>query len=105
MSNLAEKEGVWFVYDGECPMCTSAAHALRIKKDYGALHLINAREAANDPLVKEINQQGFYHGKDALKFMARYGDAGNVFTAVWPLHSRSADHADGERLCGRDCCG
>lgn len=95
MSNLAEKEGVWFVYDGECPMCTSAAHALRIKKDYGSIHLINARKMANDPLVDEINQRGldldegmviyasdrFYHGKEALRFMARYGEASNVFTA------------------------
>ncbi|MBN8520657.1 MAG: DUF4166 domain-containing protein [Alphaproteobacteria bacterium] len=95
MSDLAEKGGVWFVYDGECPMCTSAAHALRIKKDYGTIHLVNAREAANDPLVHEINKRGldlddgmviyvsdrFYHGKDALKFMARYGEASNAFTA------------------------
>lgn len=95
MNNPAEKEGVWFVYDGECPMCTSAAHALRIKKDYGAIHLINARDATDEPLVKDINKRGFdldegmviyasgrfYHGKDALKFMARYGDAGNLFTA------------------------
>ena len=86
--------GVTFVYDGECPLCTSAAHALRIKQEYGSIHLINAREAENDPLVREINQRGydldegmviyadnsFYHGKDALKFMARYGDAKNAFT-------------------------
>ena len=96
MSKVAEKEGIWFVYDGECPMCASAARALRIKKDYGALHLINAREAAHDPLVQEINKRGldldegmvivapdrFYHGKEALKFMAQYGDARNVFTAL-----------------------
>ena len=135
MSNVAEKEGIWFVYDGECPMCTSAAHALRIKKDYGALHLINAREAANDPLVQEINNRGldldegmvivapdrFYHGKEALKFMAQYGDARNVFTALckslfwsdaissltypwmrgvrnWLLHRKNAERIDNLNL-------
>lgn len=95
MSKVDKSAGVSFVYDGECPMCTNAAHALRIKKDYGSLNLINAREAANDPLVVEITQRGFdldegmviyaedrfYHGKEALKFMARYGDARNIFTA------------------------
>ena len=77
-------------------MCTKAAQAFRIKQEHGALHLVNARTAANDPLVQEINKRGldldegmviyaqerFYHGKDALKFMARYGDAhNNTFSA------------------------
>lgn len=96
MSDVDKSAGVSFVYDGECPMCTKAAHALRIKQDYGAIHLINAREATNDPLVLEVTQRGFdldegmviyaedhfYHGKEALKFMARYGDARNIFTAL-----------------------
>jgi predicted DCC family thiol-disulfide oxidoreductase YuxK len=86
MSNLAEKQGVWFVYDGECPMCNTAAHAFRIKQQYGSLHLINARKTKDDPLIEEINKRKidldegmviycedrFYHGKDALKFMARW---------------------------------
>lgn len=96
MNDAVKQSGIWFVYDGECPLCRYAAHALRIKKDYGTLHLINAREAGNDPLVQEVNRRGldldegmvivaegtFYHGKDALKFMARYGAAENVFTAI-----------------------
>jgi len=92
MSNMAEKQGVWFVYDGDCPMCNTAANAFRIKQQYGSLHLVNARETKNDPLIEEINrrkldldegmviycQDRFYHGKDALKFMARYGDTNGV---------------------------
>lgn len=89
MNSLAQKQGVWFVYDGDCPMCNMAAHAFRIRQEHGALHLVNAREASNDdPLIREINhrrldldegmviycQDRFYHGSDALKFMARYGD-------------------------------
>lgn len=84
------------MYDGECPLCKSAAHAIKINKEYGALHLIDAREAADHPLIKDITMRGldldegmviytknhFYHGKEALKFMAQYGDAHNLAGAV-----------------------
>ena len=94
MNSDEKLEGVWFVYDGACPMCSSAAHALRIKKDYGSLTLLDAREAIDHPLLMEVTRRGFdldegmviytgdhfYHGKEALKFMSRYGDARNVFT-------------------------
>ncbi len=94
MSVPDKKDGVWFVYDGECPLCTSAAQALRIKKKHGSIHLIDARINSDDPLVEEINHRGFdldegmviyhqsrfYHGRDALKFMAQYSEARNAFT-------------------------
>ena len=93
MRALKEMSGVWFVYDGDCPICTYAAEALRIKQKFGSLSLLNARETADAPLIDEINKQGydldegmviyasdeFYHGKDALNFMARYGEASNLF--------------------------
>jgi len=34
---------IWFVYDGECPLCKTAALALKIKQEYGQLTLLNAR--------------------------------------------------------------
>lgn len=84
---------IWFVYDGECPLCKSAALALRIKKAYGSLNLLNARESINHPLILEINRRKldldegmiimegdhFYHGKDALKFMAKFGENKGIF--------------------------
>jgi hypothetical protein len=87
--------GIYFVYDGDCPLCTSAALALRIKQDYGTLNLINAREAADHPHVRELTRRGLdldegmaifadgriYHGADALGFMARYGETRNAFMA------------------------
>lgn len=96
IEEAGQSKGIWFVYDGDCPLCTSAALALRIKRDYGTLHLINARQAADDPCVQEITRQGLdldegmaifadgriYHGKDALCFMARYGETQNAFMAV-----------------------
>jgi len=91
MSNTGE--GVWFVYDGDCPVCSMAAHALRIKAQYGSLHLINAREDSSSPLLDEIRRRElnldegmvivceghFYHGKSALRFMARHGDSKGLF--------------------------
>lgn len=97
MNKLNEKPGVWFVYDGDCPICTQAATALRIKQRYGELHTLNAREAGADPLMDEINRRGldldegmviyvdgqFFHGKDALKFMARHGETQNMLMAAF----------------------
>jgi len=88
---------IHFMYDGECPMCTNAALAYRLREKFGALQLVNAREVDdNTPLMQEIKRRGidldagmvivhdgrYYHGKDALKFMAKHGapkDAFNVF--------------------------
>lgn len=97
MNSLSEKHGVWFVYDGECPICNHAAEALRINEEYGELHTVNARKASDDPLVTEITRLGldldegmviyangqFVHGKDALKFIAKYGESANIFMAVF----------------------
>ena len=93
MNALIEKHGIWFIYDGECPLCKSAALALRIKEEYGTLNLLNARENIEHELIKDINTYGydldegmvifdgghFYHGKDALSFMARFGDRKGLF--------------------------
>lgn len=73
-----------------------AASALRIRKEYGALNLVDARENAEEPLLREIKEKGFnldegmviwcngqfFHGKDALIFMARYGDKKGWFNAI-----------------------
>ncbi len=44
MKNDLNTKGTWFVSGGECPLCSSAAHAIRIKAKFDSLHLINARE-------------------------------------------------------------
>lgn len=93
MTNESQQNEVWFIYDGECPLCKTAALALRIKEDYGYLNLLNAREAKEHPLIEQINTLGldldegmviydgkqFLHGKDALRFMARFGDNRGLF--------------------------
>jgi predicted DCC family thiol-disulfide oxidoreductase YuxK len=87
---------VWFVYDGQCPICSVAAHALQIKKSVGNLHLVNAREDKDHPLLKEVNERqldlddgmvlkyrdGYYHGEDALHMMALLGSGQGWFNRM-----------------------
>ena len=104
MNEQCAEAGIWFVYDGDCPLCRNAALAFRIRKEYAVLHLINARELEPaHPLMQKINQQGldlddgmviydgqrFYHGAGALRFMAVHGATSGVFNKVnkvfaWP---------------------
>lgn len=95
--------GIWFVYDGECPLCTQAAVALKIKKDFGTLHLVDARQTKDSPLLQQINAMGldldegmviydgsqYYHGHSALKFMSIYGEKRGVFNLLTGLFFRS----------------
>ena len=95
-SQAKEARGIWFVYDGDCPLCTSAAKALKIKQDYGKLYLVNARDSKRHRLVQAINKRGLdldegmviydgqrlYHGHKALNFMARYGDERSAFNLL-----------------------
>ncbi len=90
------KEGVWLIYDGDCPICTTMTHALQIKKTVGHLHLVNARENREHPLLKEVNdrrlnldegmvlkyQNRYYLGKDALHMMALLGSAQGWFNQI-----------------------
>ncbi|RLU02331.1 MAG: DUF4166 domain-containing protein [Ketobacter sp.] len=89
-SNASNQDwtGVWFVYDGDCPICSMASHALRVKQQFGRVTLLNAREYTDHPLLKEIRERQldldegmvivhagqFYHGQDALAFMAHHGE-------------------------------
>ena len=86
------------VYDGECPICKMSVDAFRLGRDYGRLDLIDARKAkvANHPLMAAIHMRGldldkgmvvhaegrFYHAELAMCFLAQYGDAGHIFTAI-----------------------
>ena len=104
-SNLTykNKNEVWFVYDGDCPICSTAARALQIKKSVGGLHLVNARDDKKHPLLVEINRRqldldegmvlkygdGFYHGEDALHMMALLGSGKGWFNRINALLFRS----------------
>jgi predicted DCC family thiol-disulfide oxidoreductase YuxK len=101
---------VWFVYDGECPICSMAAQALRIKQAVGALHLVNARLNTQHPVLAEVNarrlnldegmvlkfQGAYYHGQDALHLMALLGSPHGWFNCMNALLFRSRTVA---RVC------
>lgn len=94
---------VWFVYDGDCPICQVAANRFQINKAVGKLHLVNAREDKENPVYKEINEKGlnldegmvikfndvYYHGSDALYIMAMLGTNQGWFNLLNYLLFRS----------------
>jgi len=96
-------EGVWFVYDGDCPICSLAAEALRIREAAGPLTLVNARQESDHPLYIEITDAGFdldegmvlrvggrnYHGRDALNMMALLGSGHGWFNRMNALLFKS----------------
>ena len=97
-------DNVYFVYDGDCPLCCIAAKGIRIRQAVGQLHLINARDddAAN-PILQVINAKGFnldkgmviclnnsyYYGIDALHMMALLSSNHGWFNRVNYLLFRS----------------
>lgn len=87
---------IWFVYDGDCPICCMAAHALRIREAVGKLHIVNARAKKTHPVYQRIvaagydldagmviqYQDSFYHGEDALHLMAMLGTGQGWFNRM-----------------------
>lgn len=98
------KGEVWFIYDGDCPLCTMAANALQIRKAVGPLHLLNAREENGHPVLLQIQSKGlnldegmvilfqdtYYHGADALHVMALLGTGQGWFNRLnaWLFRSQ-----------------
>lgn len=92
----AKNDGIYFIYDGACPICHYAAHALRIRQAAGQLHLVNAREDRDHAMIRAVNQRGldldagmviayggtFYHGKDALHVMSLIGSDSGWFNKI-----------------------
>src|SRR5579872_5543824 len=89
-----DKNTLYLIYDDECPLCRSSAHALNIKKAVGNLVLINARES--HPLVKAAYARGFdpdigiiviyndqyYFGADAAHFLALLNSSNSKLNAI-----------------------
>lgn len=82
-----EKPDIWFVYDGECPICQMGATMFKVSENVGTLHTVDARAESDHPVMKEVNearlnlddgmvikyQGALYHGEDALHLMAQIG--------------------------------
>ena len=81
------KETLWFVYDGECPLCQMGASLYDVKQSVGTVVTIDARTEQDHPVMKEVNdahlnvdegmvikyKDRLYQGAEALHLMATLG--------------------------------
>tara|TARA_E500000305_G_scaffold20022_1_gene15113 strand:- start:4660 stop:5076 length:417 start_codon:yes stop_codon:yes gene_type:complete len=106
-------KGFWLIYDGECPLCRSAAHAFAIREEYGAINLVDARSAPDHPAclwacaegldldegMVIFANGGIYHGAGAVSFLAKFGEPASLLTRVGArLHRSSAISALAYRM-------
>jgi predicted DCC family thiol-disulfide oxidoreductase YuxK len=85
-------DDIWFIYDGECPICRIGASFYKVRQSVGRLHTVNAREDKKHPVMLEVHQANLnldegmvikcrgklYQGDAALHIMAMLGaDAGS----------------------------
>jgi predicted DCC family thiol-disulfide oxidoreductase YuxK len=89
-----DASALYLIYDDECPLCRSSAHALTIKKAVGNLVLINARES--HPLVSAAYARGldpdlgiiviyndqYYFGDDAAHLLALLNSSQTKLNAI-----------------------
>lgn len=94
---------LYFVYDGECPICSMGAGLYRLKQSVGVLRTIDARKEHDHPLMQQIKEAGLdldqamvvaydgalYHGDAALHLMAVLGDDANWFNHMNVMLYRS----------------
>ena len=99
--------GIWFVYDGDCPVCQIGASLFKVRQAAGELVLLNARTETAHPLLQEINAAGLnlddgmvikyrdqlYHGHKALELMAVLGADDGMFNRFNRLMFRSSTMA------------
>lgn len=85
---------LWVVYDGECPFCSSYVRLYRLREVAGRVHLVDARES--HPIVAEVRALGldldegmavkaagrFYHGAEAMNFLAILGSGDGLFNRL-----------------------
>ena len=84
---MPANETVWFVFDGECPLCHMGASLYKLKQSVGEFVTVDARTEQNHPVMQEVLAAGLdlnegmvvkyrdalYHGRDALHLMATLG--------------------------------
>lgn len=96
MNSEQPKEDIWFVYDGECPLCQMGARYYQLRAAVGKLITVDARTEHAHPVMQEIKQAGWdmndgmvikyqqklYQGSDALVLMARLGAEDDIFNRI-----------------------
>ncbi len=91
-----EKPDIWFVYDGECPVCQLGASLFTVRQSVGTLHTVDARTQKDHPVMQEVNAArldldvgmvikylgNLYQGEDALALMAKIGTDEGLFNKI-----------------------
>jgi predicted DCC family thiol-disulfide oxidoreductase YuxK len=84
---MTKADDIWFVYDGECPICQLGASFYKVRQSVGHLHTVDARTERDHPVMREVNRAGLdldegmvvkykerlYQGEEALHLMATLG--------------------------------
>lgn len=90
------KSDIWFVYDGECPICQMGAAFFKVRQAVGVLHTVDARTEIDHPIMAEIRaakinlddgmvikfDDMLYHGDEALQLMATIGDDRDMLNRI-----------------------
>lgn len=85
---------ILLIYDKECPVCDAYCRMIRIRKDFGTLKLVNAREPGK--AMDEINALGLdidqgmvlqmdeqtYYGSDAIHTLALISSRSGFFNRI-----------------------
>lgn len=89
-----DKNDVWLVYDGECPLCNAYCKYARINEAVGKLHLVDARQPG--PLMDEITAAGLdidqgmvvkfenviYYGSEAIRMLTLLSTRSGFFNRM-----------------------
>ena len=102
--NMTENETeIFILYDGECPFCSRYVRMTRLSHAMEHVHLLNLREHANHRLVQEASSLGldfnagmvvahnqqFFHGADAMHYLALITTYSGVFNAIMRMVFRN----------------
>lgn len=85
---------IYLIYDKECPMCNFYCNLVRIKKFFGNLVLLNAREDCDQ--VQKITQEGLdidqgmvlivngviYYADEAINILSLLSSRSNLFNRL-----------------------
>lgn len=98
---MAETEGNWLLYDGDCPFCSRFAAYARLREAVGAVRLVDARE--NGPEAAEAQAAGLvidegmvlklddklYYGDECLNRLALLSSRSGLFNRLnyWAFKS------------------
>ncbi len=91
MFSVDKHRKIRIIYDGECPVCKTYVAHMRLKKNYGVVELVNARDdeliarhfrdkgmSLDEGMVVKLDDSEFY-GADAVNVLAMLSSDSGVF--------------------------